>query len=80
MRVRKNKLVSKKQPRTVTINGIDLLTLTFILRHAKDSLDKDKTESVAVKSLNQDLLRICVELQEFLAVDVAEVKDVREVG
>ena len=80
MRVRKNQRSSKKQPRTVTITGIDLLTLTFILRHAKDSLDKEKTESIAVKSLNQDLLRICVELQEFLAVDSTGVKEVKEVG
>ncbi len=61
MRVRKNRTTD-----TVSITGIDQLTLTFLVRAAKDSIKKEKPDSIAIQSLNQDLLRICVELEEFL--------------
>ncbi len=61
MRVRKNRTTE-----TVSITGIDQLTLTFLVQHAKESLKRAKTDSIAIQSLNGDLLRICVELEKFL--------------
>ncbi len=73
MRLRKNRTTE-----TVSITGIDLMTLTFLVRHAKDSLENEKPDSIAIQTLNQDLLRICVELQDFLASG-SRVKEVAEV-
>lgn len=71
MKIRRLERRSQMQPQRISMTGMNADTLSLILVHAKENIERELKEKPnnATKSVKEDLLRIIKQISDFINDD-----------